>query len=92
MYKKAIVILASVMLYNVSFAKTYQPSEKVTLSQEFLSSLNEEQRSYLEEQLNDPEKPSLKDYSDYEFIDMDEIEEITVASIVTSRPTRPNRR
>ncbi len=77
MLKKTMGLLASVLLFVPNaFAKSYElDSRSVELNNDFLGSLDEDQRTYLEEQLGKTKYSDLSEEdSEFLFIDMDEVE------------------
>jgi|GEM_PF-6099767 len=79
--KNSLVLVVCLILFGLDVhAKVYNPKTSVFLSEDFLQSLNYEQRQYLEEKLAkkavetfDPVKAhNLED--DYEFLDLEQIE------------------
>lgn len=93
MFKKLIGLLAAILFFSPFGNAKIEPAKDSTieLSEEFLDSLNDEQRAYLEEKLALYQKYSESpDHTEYKFIDMDHEESFqisfTTGSLTKTKP------
>ena len=87
----SIFLTAFLLFIPSSYGRTFQIEVPVVmLNNEFIDSLSEDQKAYLTEQLGKtPATIDEDDYESYEFIDMDEEENLAAASdSVWTKPTR----
>lgn len=87
MLRKIISFLVVVNFYfPLANAKSYQPSEVIELEESFLDTLTAEQVKYLEGQL------SGNSDDDFEFIDMDDVEQTAASQMSHTMTSDPELR
>jgi|GEM_PF-6671035 len=73
------IIVSFISLFSVfGQARTFTPPRTVQLDPEFLASLDDGQRSYLEEMLRSDDNATF-DEDEFEIIDMDSVEMTSIA-------------
>ncbi len=90
MIKQIIALMSSILFFaSIGHAKKFNVEGEVDLENDFLESLDQEQREYLLEELAKAKKSRITydNYSDYEAIDVDGQEnDVQFASITTGPP------
>jgi|GEM_PF-4892213 len=75
MFKRAIIFLVAILVASSpAMAVDYFPPQRLELDIDFLDSLSEEQREYLESHLSETNDLKAEDEDGYENFDMHEIE------------------